>query len=117
MTRPDPHLPAVQTRFQTLWAHALASLLLSLAGLLLGWQLSEQGHSRLASASQTSPALPELRSALAPQSAVQGLGTVAETPFAMLRTGWTALPIPIRPALHLATTDLTVLGRMNLDGG
>lgn len=117
MTRPESDLPAAPTRFQTLWARALASLLLSLAGLLLGWQLSDQGHSRLAAASQTSPALPELRPAPAPQPAMQGLGTLAETPFTPLVMGWTALPMPIKPALHLAATDLTVLGRMNLDGG
>ncbi len=117
MTRPDPTLRASQTRFQALWAHALASLLLSLAGLLLGWQLSESGHSRLASASQTAPVLPELRPAPAPQSAVQGLGTLTETPFAAPQSGWTTPSLPIGPAVHLASTDLTLLGRLNLDGG
>ena len=117
MTLPDPDLSAPQTRFQTLWAHALASLLLSLAGLLLGWQLSDQGHSRQLAASQTAPVLPELRPAPGPQSATQGLGTLIETPFVTPHTGWTTLSLPISPALHLAATDLTVLGRMNLDGG
>lgn len=117
MTRPESHLPAAPTRLQTLWARALASLLLSLAGLLLGWQLSESGHPRQLAASQTAPVLPELRPAPAPQPAVQGLGTLTETPFAALVTGWTILLLPIGPAVHLAATDLTVLGRMNLDGG
>ncbi len=117
MTRPESDLPAPQTRFQLLWGRALASLLLSLAGLLLGWQLSDQGHSRQLAASQTVPALPELRPASAPQPAAQGLRTLAETPFVKLTTGWTTPPLPISPALHLAATDLTVLGRMNLDGG
>ena len=117
MTRPESDLPAAQTRLQTLWARALASLLLSLAGLLLGWQLSDQGHSRQLAASQTAPVLPELRPATAPQSAAQGLGTLTETPSVTPHTGWTTLSLPISPALHLAATDLTVLGRMNLDGG
>ncbi|WP_424949278.1 hypothetical protein [Deinococcus sp.] len=118
MNQPDPLQPGpLPQRLQTLWAQALASLLLSLGAFVLGWQLSEQGHSRLLSASQTSPALPELRPAPAPQSAPQGVGALSEPPFAPPSPGWTAVARPLRPPVHLMATDLTALGRLNLDGG
>ncbi|WP_407571032.1 hypothetical protein [Deinococcus altitudinis] len=118
MTRPDPILPApVQRRFHTSCTQALVSLMLSLTAFLLGWHLSEQGHSRLPSASQTSPALPELRPLAGAQPAIQGVGTAAEPLSAAPPPHWTAgEALPVQPN-HDARTDLVTLGRMNLDGG
>lgn len=95
----------------------LLPVLLSLASLLLGWHLSESGHSRLASASQTTPALPELRPASSPQPTPQGVGTVPEPLRAAPLSRWTvAAPLFLWPTRSPAT-DLLALGRMNLDGG
>ena len=118
MTRTEPPLPApVQRRLHTYWTQALVSVLLSLAAFLLGWHLSEQGHSRQASASQTSPALPELRPLSGPQAGVQGVGTAADLLSAAPSPRWTAgEALPVQPC-HDARTDLVTLGRMNLDGG
>ena len=117
MTLPDPDLSAPQTRFQTLWAHALASLLLSLAGLLLGWQLSDQGHARQLAASQTAPVLPELRPAPGPQPAQYGLGSVTEVEPVGGLPRWTAGALPPQTQRPLDKPDLIRLGRKNLDGG
>jgi hypothetical protein len=118
MTRPDPLRPALlQRRFHLYWTQALASVLLSLFASLVGWQLSEQGHSRLPSASQTSPALPELRPVAVPQPGVPGVGAVAEPLSAAPLPRWSAgEELPVQ-AVHDARTDLVTLGRMNLDGG
>ena len=118
MNRTELPLTALtQPRFHIYWTQALVSVLLSLAAFLLGWHLSEQGHSRLPSASQTSPALPELRPLAGPQPGIQGVGTAAEPPGAAPLLRWTAgLALPVQ-ASHDARTDLVTLGRMNLDGG
>ena len=117
MTRPESELSALPTRLQTFWARGLASLLLSLAGLLLGWQLSDQGHSRQLAASQTSPALPELRPAPNPQPAQYGLGTLTEIEPVGGVPRWTAEASPPQTQRPLEKPDLILLGRMNLDGG
>jgi len=95
----------------------LLPLLLSLASLLLGWHLSESGHARLASASQTTPALPELRPASSPQPTLQGVGTAADPPRAAPLSRWTAAAPVVHWPERAAGTDLLALGRMNLDGG
>ncbi len=118
MTRPDPLWPApAQRRLHTPWMQALVSVLLSLAAFVLGWHLSEQGHSRLPSASQISPALPELRPLSGPQAGVQGVGTAADPLSAAPPPRWTAGKVLPVQSSHDARTDLVTLGRMNLDGG
>lgn len=117
MTRTDPLTPRLALRLQTFWTRALGPLLLALVGLALGWQLAEGGHPRSPSASQTSPALPELRFVPTPQPSVQGLGAAAEAPAFLTLTHWPE-PLPPRtPALVLARSVLAICGRMNLDGG
>lgn len=119
MTAPEPlqPTPAEQPRLQNFWGRLLLPLLLSFVSLILGWHLSESGHSRLASASQTTPALPELRPSSSPQPTLQGVGTLPDPLRAAPLSHWTAeVPVahwPERPA----GTDLLALGRMNLDGG
>ena len=132
MTRPDHIHPPSRSSFRALliptdwgravWVRALASLLLSLAGLLLGWQLKEAGHPRQLAASQTSPVqtnpvLPELRPMAGPQPSFSGLGTVAEPEIIRMLPRWTVGVLPSRAQRPLDTPDLIRLGRMNLDGG
>ena len=107
---------------RAIWVRALASLLLSLAGLLLGWHLKEAGHPRQLAASQTSPVqtnpvLPELRPMSGPQPAFFGLGTVAEPDIVRVLPRWTAGVLSTGAQRPLDTPDLIRLGRMNLDGG
>ena len=104
-------------RFHTSWTQALVSVLLSLFAFVLGWYLSEQGHSRLPSASQTSPALPELRPVSGPQPGMQAAGAAAVPLTTAPLRRWTAEKAPSVQASHDARTDLVTLGRMNLDGG
>ncbi len=123
-TPPPPNAPPAAplrpaARHASLW-RALASLLVSLVA-VAGWQLSEAGkepgRTRSALATQTTPVLPELRPVPPPPVSFAGLGGTAE---ALL-----LLPAPrsgrsvrlTRPASVARTPGLTVLGRMNLDGG
>ena len=117
MTRHLLRPAQLQRRFHTSWTQALVSVLLSLAAFLLGWHVSEQGHSRLPSASQTSPALPELRPLAGAPPGIQGVGTAADPLSVAPRVRWTVgQTLPVQPN-HDARTDLVTLGRMNLDGG
>lgn len=117
MNRSEPDHTRLLHRVQTAWARALVSLLLSLAGLILGWQLSDPGHARLPSASQTVPAWPELRPVASPSPTLQGLGHVPEPRVAAPLPHWSVAARPRVQPVHLARTDLVMLGRMNLDGG
>ena len=117
MTRTDPLTPCLALRLQTFWARALVSLLLALVGHLLGWQLTEGGHSRLALASQTSPLLPELRPMQAPQPSVQGLGAATDAPAVLVLARWPDLLLPLNPVPVEVPAGLAIYGRMNLDGG
>ena len=117
MIRTDTIPPRLALRLQTYWTRALVPLLLALVGLALGWQLAEGGHTRLSSASQTTPALPELRPMPTPQPSVQGVGAAAEATAFLGLAPWpepgptiTSAPVPARG-------KLVVYGRMNLDGG
>ncbi len=109
--------PRFALRLQTFWTRALVSLLLALVGLALGWQLAEGGHTRLASASQTTPALPELRPLPTPQPSVQGMGAAAEAPAFPGPADWPEAAPTISPPPVPARGSLVVYGRMNLDGG
>ena len=117
MIRADTTPPRLALRLQTFWTRALVSLLLALVGLALGWQLAEGGHTRLASASQTAPVVPDLRPMPTPQPSVQGTGAAEESPAFLGLAHWPEPGPTITPAPAAARGKLVVYGRMNLDGG
>ncbi len=127
--RSDPPIPAENIAAQTALARQswhprlptgllrlLASLLVSLTG-FLSWHLSEQGHVRLSLASQTVPALPELRPAPTPPVSFAGLGGSAESVVAAPVLSFGRAARLSLPELEARPPELLALGRMNLDGG
>jgi hypothetical protein len=113
---PDPQvLNSIWTT--SICARALLWLLLSLTSLVLGWQLNTSGHSRLPSAIQTSPALPELRAETSPQPSLLGAGEVAQSPSRVPLPRWTELAPVATGQGFVNELNLITLGRMNLDGG
>ncbi|GGJ62051.1 hypothetical protein [Deinococcus aquiradiocola] len=121
MTAPPPPDPAPTGRdaraLPAVWMRALVSVLLPLAWLVFGLTLGESLHARQALASQTSPALPELRPVPVPQPSVGGPGQVSEAPAPALRAWPRPLAVPRLHAVPGVQPRLVTLGRLNLDGG
>jgi hypothetical protein len=114
---PQPASSPAQPAPLPFWGRVLLPLLISLVGLLLGWQLGSLGHLRLREASQTSPLLPELRPLQNPAPSLQGALDDATPPVPVWLSRWTAAPPTAAQPAHRSGTDLITLGRMNLDGG
>ncbi|WP_189087493.1 hypothetical protein [Deinococcus ruber] len=117
--RSEPPAPAAvwsTLGWNTYLTRALASLLVSLVG-LIGWHFSDQAHSRLPLASQTSPALPELRPVSPAPVSFAGVGGESEAALPPAAPRYRVAERVAVPTLATRPLDLTVLGRMNLDGG